>query len=149
MKIQEKDLFHGAALTQIVEHKSLKALNVASPKYGHYLVNTDREVFVKYRKSARAPFIFTFQPEEVRALYDALTTVPLPGQVILCLVCGQTTVCALSSMEFSRVLDLSNPPVQQSVRVDIPSGGSCHVSGTKGQLKRAVTHNSFPDKVFT
>ena len=36
MKIQQKDYFHGAALTQIVEHESFKALNKADSKYGHY-----------------------------------------------------------------------------------------------------------------
>jgi len=47
MKIQHKDLFHGAALTQLVEHNSFKALNKADDKYGHYLVNTDRRLLVK------------------------------------------------------------------------------------------------------
>lgn len=62
MKIQEQDRFHGAALTQIVEHKSFKALNRASAKYGHYLVNADRHVFTKYSKATRSPWSFTFQP---------------------------------------------------------------------------------------
>lgn len=42
MKTQEKDLYHGAALTQIVEHTSFRALNLAPVKgYGHHLVNSD------------------------------------------------------------------------------------------------------------
>lgn len=48
MKIQDQDLYHGAALTQIVEHASFKALNRGSEKYGHYLVNKDQHVFIKY-----------------------------------------------------------------------------------------------------
>jgi len=146
MKIQEKDLFHGAALTQIVEHKSFKALNLASAKYGHYLVNTDREVFAKYRRVARPPFIFTFQPAEVQTISAAVRQGP--RKAFLCLVCGRTTVCALSAKEIEAVIDLDNNSAQQSVRVEIPTGGSCHVSGTKGQLSRTVPHNSFPDKVF-
>ncbi len=51
MKTKEMDLYHGPALTQIVHHDSFKAINKATTKYGHYLVNTDRHVFVKYRKN--------------------------------------------------------------------------------------------------
>jgi hypothetical protein len=32
MKIQQKDLFHGAVLTQLVEHNSFKALNKVDAK---------------------------------------------------------------------------------------------------------------------
>ena len=35
MKIQKKDLFHGSALTQIVEDPLFTALNKADEKYGH------------------------------------------------------------------------------------------------------------------
>ena len=58
-KIQKQDLYHGAALTQIVEHPTFKALNRASKNYGHYLVNADREVFVKYSASSSSPWGFT------------------------------------------------------------------------------------------
>lgn len=144
MKIQEQDRFHGAALTQIVEHKSFKALNRASPKYGHYLVNTDKQVFVKYRKLARSPYIFTVQPDELHALSEAQNA---PGEVLLCLVCGTETVCALNEDELDAVIDVFSS-ASQWVRVEIPKGGSCHVSGSCGKLRRAVTHSSFPDKVF-
>ena len=46
MKIQKMDMFHGAALTQIVEHPSFKALNKADEKYGHYQINHDRRISI-------------------------------------------------------------------------------------------------------
>jgi hypothetical protein len=145
MKIQEQDLYHGAALTQIVEHRSFKALNRASTKYGHYLVNTDRQVFVKYRKAKNSPWNFTLQPAEVQALASAIAA---PHKVFLCLVCGNTTVCALTVAEIQTVVDVKSKS-QQWVRVEVPKGGSCHVSGTNGRVKKTVPHKSFPDKVFT
>lgn len=144
MKIQEQDLFHGAALTQIVEHKSFKALNRASVKYGHYLVNADRHVFAKYSKATRSPWSFTFQPNDLKAIQAEINN---GNTVFLCLVCGTATVCALAEAEFTSLIDLASPAAQR-VRVEVPAGGSCHVSGSLGSLKRTVPHNSFPDKVF-
>jgi len=144
MKIQEQDVYHGPALMQIVEHPSFKALNRASKRYGHYLVNTDRQVFTKYRKVKSSPWQFVFAPEELSTLSRALSG---PDHVYVCLVCGHLTVCALSGDELQQLVDLAARS-PQSIRVDVPSGGSCHVSGSKGRLKRTVPHNSFPNKIF-
>jgi hypothetical protein len=144
MKIQEQDIYHGPALMQIVEHRSFKALNRASTNYGHYLVNTDRQVFVKYRKTKRSPWQFIFAPDELSALSKAMSGA---GSVFMCLVCGHFTICALNAKEIFQLVDLTEAS-QQSIRVEVPSGGSCHVSGSKGKLKKTVPHNSFPEKIF-
>jgi hypothetical protein len=144
MQIQEKDIFHGAALTQVVEHKSFKALNRATTKYGHYLINTDRALFVKYRKPNKSPWQHTFSEDDVAAI---ATEIEKNNAVFLCLVCGTTTVCALNSNEIQTVLDL-DADGQQWIRVEIPKGGSCHVSGSNGKLKRTIPHRSVPDKLF-
>ena len=144
MKIQEQDRFHGVALTQIVEHQSFKALNRATTKYGHYLINTDRHVFAKYSKATRSPWRFTFQPSDLKAIQAEMSAGHL---IFMCLVCGTTTVCALTEDEFKKLIDLASPSTQWA-RVEVPSGGSCRVSGSLGDLKRTVPHNSFPEKVF-
>ncbi|MEW6369058.1 MAG: hypothetical protein AB1714_30895 [Acidobacteriota bacterium] len=144
MKIQEQDVYHGPALMQIVEHPSFKALNRASKRYGHYLVNTDRQVFTKYRKTKRSPWQFVFAPDELSALAKAKSA---GNRVFVCLVCGHTTICALNVDEFDQVIDVTAGS-QQSIRVELPQGGSCRVSGSKGRLQRTVPHNSFPEKVF-
>lgn len=145
MKIQEQDLYHGAALTQIAEHQSFKALNRGSTKYGHYLVNTDKHIFIKYRTSTGSPWQHTVSPDEMKALEAACSK---HNQVWLCLVCGNVTICALNKTEIAVVLDLSLR-AQQWVKVEVPKGGSCHVSGCNGSLTKVVPHNSFPNKVFT
>lgn len=67
--------------------------------------------------------------------------------VFLCLVCGIVTVCALTEAEFTALIDLAATNAQW-VRIEVPAGGSCHVSGSLGSLRRTVPHNSFPEKVF-
>ena len=145
MKIQEQDRFHGPALMQIVEHKSFKALNRASKGYGHYQINTDRQAFVKYRTSKKPPWTFTFAPDELQAIRSSLKS---GDKVYVCLVCGSVTICCLSEEELKGVIDASSAAAQW-IRVEVPKGGSCHVSGSRGDLPHVVAHNSFPDKVFT
>lgn len=144
MKIQEQDFYHGAALTQITEHESFKALNRASTKYGHYLINTDRHVFIKYRTIQKSPWAHTISPDEMKSLISACKK---NKYVFLCLVCGDATICALGKSEIEILLDLTST-TQQWIRVEVPKGGSCHVTGSHGALDKVVPHNSFPNKAF-
>lgn len=143
MKIQEKDLFHGAAITQIVEHPSFKALNRVGDKYGYYSINHDTRIFIKYRSNPRSPWAFTFQPGELEVIKASLDKTV----VFLCLVCGQYTVCALDGDEIKSAVDV-DADGSQWVRVESRERGSMRVRGTKGEINHAIAHNSFPDKVF-
>ena len=144
MKVQEQDVYHGIALTQIGQHESFKALNSGSEKHGHYLINNDRHLLVKYRTNDGETWQFTFKPDEISAIKKMLKQSDL---VYLCLVCGQTTVCALTFEEIKLLL-LVDSKDQQSITVDAPAGASLRVRGTNGELKNKVPHNSFPRKVF-
>jgi hypothetical protein len=144
MKIQDQDLYHGAALTQIVEHASFKALNRGSEKYGHYLVNKDQHVFIKYRTAGGTSWTFTMQGDELKAIRDQING---KSRVFLCLVCGDVTVCALDQDQIASVIDLKSS-TSQWIKVTVPAGKSCRVSGSQGSLQRVIPHNSFPEKIF-
>ena len=143
MKIQDKDLYHGAALTQIVEDPTFKALNKTDPKYGQYTVNSNRHLFIKYRTNRRSPWRFTFQSEEAAAIRSAIKR----GKTFICLVCGSSTICCLNQDELTQLIDLEAQSTQ-SIRVTVPPGGSLHVTGTTGDLQRTIPHNAFPSKVL-
>ncbi len=145
MKIQDKDIFHGAGLTQIVEHSSFKALNKADLKYGHYLVNTDRRFMLKYGKSKKGPWQFTFGSDDLKTLKNDMA---LPGKVFLCLACGDKTVGCLNGGEFSQLIDIGSS-AQQFITLEFPKGGSLRARGSQGQLKGTIPHNMFPEKIFT
>ncbi len=144
MKIQEQDIYHGPALMQIVEHPSFKALNKADTKYGHYSVNVDRRLFVKYSSSAQTPWQFTFQRNDLRAIRGDIAA---GKDTFVCLVCGNVTICCLNERELQQLVGLASRAAQW-IRVEVPPGGSQHVSGTKGKLKLTIPHNSFPEKVL-
>jgi hypothetical protein len=145
MKIQDQDVYHGAALTQVVQHDSFKALNRASEKYGHYLVNKDHHMFVKYRTNRKSPWSFTLQADELAAIQAEIKGKKF---VFLCLVCGYSTICALTQEELVNTVDVESSS-SQWVRVTVPKGGSCRVTGSVGTLSKVIPHNSFPDKIFT
>ncbi len=145
MKIQEEDLYHGVALTQFVEHASYTARNKASSKHGHYLVNADRRMFVKYRTSEGTDYSFTFSKAEMAALAEDLQ---LPSaKVYLALVCGGASIWPLDRSEIETIIDPFGAK-QQWIRVSWPEGGSMRVVGSIGELDRVVTDNSFPSLLF-
>jgi hypothetical protein len=143
MKIQQKDLYHGAALTQIAEHPSFKALNKADAKYGHYLVNDNRRLLVKPTTEEEPTWQFTFQTNDL----DTLRADVAGGfETFVVLICGTKTICLLSAEDLPSLIDL-DAVKSQSIYVEIPKA-SMRVRGTAGQLKHAVTHNAFPDGIF-
>jgi hypothetical protein len=146
MKIQKKELFHGAALTRLVEHHSFKALNKADGKYGHYLVNTDKRLLVKHSEKASQPWPFTFTADDLSTLESDIAS-GFKTHVVL--VCGQTAICLLKKPQIRAILDLDDGSVQW-VRVKLPGpGASMRVSSRKGELKKTVPNSAFPARVFT
>jgi hypothetical protein len=144
VKVQDQDVFHGIALTQLVEHPSFKALNKTSKRYGHYLLNRDRRLFVKYRTNDGSAWQFGFSRAELDAIRKDRRQ---PGSTFVVLVCGGSTVCALSESDLD-VLLVSRGFGSQSIRIEAPAGRSMIVSGPGGQLPYKVPHNSYPSKLF-
>jgi hypothetical protein len=144
VKVQDLGVFHGIASTQLVEHPSFKALNKASKRYGHYLLNQDRRLFVKYRTNDGLAWQFGFSTSEIRAIKEDRR---LESHTFVILVCGYSTVCALSAGDLDALLDLGGPGVQ-SIRVEAPPGRSMIVSGSHGRLPRTLPHKSYPAKLF-
>ncbi|MGO9201683.1 MAG: hypothetical protein ACLQM8_14250 [Limisphaerales bacterium] len=75
MKINKDHLYHGAALTQVAEHPTFKAINELSLQGERsrcaFLVNTDIGLYLKYARIAREPFdefIFTFSADNLSEL---------------------------------------------------------------------------------
>ncbi len=143
MRVQSQDVFHGIALTQLVEHPSFIALNKASGRHRHYLLNQDRRLFVKYTKIDKSPWQFVFNRGELRAINEDLGQ---KGHTFVVLVCGHWTVCALDAEDIGLLLDLNR--LSQWVRVEAPRRRSMSVIGSQNSLPAKVPHNSYPRKLF-
>lgn len=144
MKIQTQDFYHGAALTQIVEHPSFKALNKGSSNYGHYRINADCHLFVRYATGDGPTWSYTFTHEQLKAVNNIAAA---KVSIFVALVCGKETVCLLNKTQLQNVIDLGAKDAQW-VKVDAPPNKSCRVSGSAGQLKGTIPHNVFPKALF-
>lgn len=141
--IDYKDFMHGAALVAIADSDRFTALNRASVKYGHYVVNHDRHLFIKY-SSGRGPreYPFTFSDEDKKRIVAQ----PAP-LVFAVLVCGDEVVTGISRDELSLIVPLTLP-TSSAVRVAAHQGRQLRVSGPLGQLP-PISRSSFPARVLT
>ncbi|MFD8432389.1 MULTISPECIES: hypothetical protein [Streptomyces] len=140
--IDHKDFMHGAALVAIADSEMFTALNRASVKYGHYVVNHDRHLFIKYN-DGRGPgdYFFTFSGEDKARIRSEAA--PL---VFAVLVCGNEVVTGIARDELSRLLPLTNSAAS-TVKVSAPQGRQLRISGPRGQLP-LIARRSFPERVL-
>lgn len=145
MKIQQKDYYHGAALTQIVEHESFKALNKADAKYGHYKINHDIRLMVKIATSDNDTWQFTANSNDLTIIREGINA---DDKFFMCLVCGLNTVCLLDSDQVQQLIDVTSDD-QQWLKVTAKDGGSLWAKSRIAELSRAIPHNAFPEKLFS
>jgi hypothetical protein len=130
---------------QIVEHPSFKALNKADKKYGHYLVNADTRLWVKYRTNSEGPWQFTVGSAEIGALS---VDFKLKGSTYLVLICGDYSICCLAEEQIMALIDTTTD-LQQWIRVEAPANKNMRVTGSRNNDEPIlIAHNSFPGCVF-
>lgn len=144
MKVVDRELYLGAALAQIVESFDFSSMRKASAVFGHYEFNETRRLLIRYTKSQRGPWYFTFRPRDLQLIQDELAS-DLPFFVGL--VCSNTTTCLLTAEQVLQVLDL-RACQSQSIRVHTRPRASLSVSGSGGSLGDKVMHHSFPAGLF-
>lgn len=144
MPIDKYEFIHGAALVQVVNHPSFTALNRASERYGHYLINDDRHLFVKYSTSHRSPWQFTFRADDIDAIQAEVGSSP----TFVALVCGRDGVAVIVGEAILGLFAEAQRADQQAIVVTRPSGGSYRVAGPRGQLAQTIPMNAFPDRIL-
>lgn len=145
MAIAEHFFMHGAALATIAGAEEFTALNRASSgKYGHYVVNHDREIFIKYcRREGPGAYPFTISADDKEWIARRSSA---KTQVYLVLVCGHEAIVALSARELERLVDLSDTR-GETVKVGVEPGKWLRVHGPGGELD-AIPRNDFPQRVL-
>ncbi|MFD0211417.1 hypothetical protein ACFVH9_20455 [Streptomyces hirsutus] len=141
--IDHKDFMHGAALVAIADSDMFTALNRASVKYGHYVVNHDRHLFIKYN-DGKGPgdYFFTFSGEDKKRISSEPAL-----QVFAVLVCGNEVVTGIARDELSQLIPLATAAAS-TVKVSAQQGRQLKVSGPNGQLP-LIPRRSFPARVLS
>ena len=152
MKIDDKHLYHGIALAQIVEHPSFTALNRESdvPKSGHYLINHNIHLFIKYSTN-EGEWLFTFKPHDVKNYRGYLDNENEDKKLFLCLVCYKKVVGSLDKIAIKKYLDLDSHE-QQWIKVMEKEGKSrttLQITSSYHQKKERFSHQNFPEVLFS
>jgi hypothetical protein len=142
MAIDHKDFMHGAALVAIADSDRFTALNKASVKYGHYVVNHDRQLFIKY-SDGQGPgdYSFTFTKGDKERLREQRG-----GKVFAVLVCGEEVITGLHIDEVGELIDV-DLNVSQTIKAHVPRGKSLRFYGPSGSLG-PLPRNSFPGRIL-
>ena len=144
MGIDYKDFMHGAALVAVAEDSRFTALNKGSTHYGHYLVNHDRHLFVKYNEgSGPGDYCFTFSADEVRRILGTRQ----PQGTFVVLVCGDEAITGISLAELRSLIDVRSP-AQQQVRVSAKPRKQLRLYGPGHSKLGPIPRNAFPDRVL-
>lgn len=145
MKIQQQDMYHGAALMQVIEDPRFKALNKAvDGKYGHYVLNNDTRLFVKYSTGSGPEYRFSLSPDDI----DAMKKDGASGhRVFGVFVCGDATICAVESDDMWNVVE-ENPTTNQQVWIAAEPGKSMRFGRGRYELTRTIPHNGYPAVVL-
>ena len=164
MKINQDHLYHGAALTQIAEHPTFKAINEVSLNGVRsrcaFLVNTDIGLYLKYATKPKGPFkefIFTFHTDHLDELQKLRAR---PSKLFICLICVSAShICCIT---YESLLELIAERKQKkgadeetyTILVTMPAGKSFRIymnePGRKKVMieERIVPRDDFPDVLF-
>jgi hypothetical protein len=164
MRINDDHLYHGAALTQIAEFPTFKAINAFSANgeksRSAFIVNHDTGIYLKYATSPTKrwkEYVFTFTETHLAEL-EALKS--HHARVFIVLVCRKAKeICVLTLDEFEKHRALrekakgAKEPHYQ-ILVTVPKGKSFRVyMNAPGQKKtmlkdQKVPRSDFPKLIF-
>lgn len=139
MKIQNKDIYYGIALTQIVEYPTFTSINKISGKDGLFLINDYKRILIKYSTSEDDKWRFTFIKD------DLITTLFYEKYYVL--VCGLQAVCILTYDDVAEILKIDSEK-SQWVNVELSGKGRMRVWGAFGELSHKVSNSDFPQNIF-
>lgn len=165
MKINDDHLFHGAALTQIAEHKQFTAINVVrisgDVSRSAFRINDDIGIYLKYAQNPKPPaddYIFTFSElnkSELAALSKKYE------KLFIAMVCvHDRQICCLAYSELQdwlekRRLALGSKEDTSTILVGLRQGGYFRVNMNEpGRRKiylgqpQLVPRKRFPDALF-
>ncbi|MDM5337364.1 hypothetical protein QUF84_09070 [Fictibacillus enclensis] len=146
MKIQEHDLFRGAALSQLIEYAEEKAISICkvNNRFGHYMVNNHKNIFIKYRSNNRSPWRFNFSNTELKRISDIILE---KKELYIVLICGSFSICVLDSFEVDSCVNIYGT-TEQWISVSAKYGSSLWVKGSKGKIDYSIRHSDYPGKLF-
>lgn len=145
--INARDPYDGIVLRSLAKYGEPFQVADLGDKAGHFCLNEDAFLLVKYASRNQSPWRFTFRPDDIKTLVNDHNEGGLFGGSYVCLVCGYNSLCALQEAEWSSLLDF-NTSGQQTVVVRRDPRSSFEVTGSSGALDRQIPASRFPSLIF-
>jgi hypothetical protein len=145
--INTRDPYDGIVLRSLAKYGEPFQIADLGDKAGHFCLNEDAFLLVKYAARNQSPWPFTFRPDDIDTLINDHNEGGLFGGSYVCLVCGYNSLCALQEDEWSSLLDFKATR-QQTVTVRRDPRSSFEVTGSSGELDRKIPASRFPSLVF-
>ena len=165
MKINKDHMYHGAALTQVAEHHSFKAINAVRSDEGvvsrsAFLINTDVGLFLKYATKSKGrfkEFVFTFHTEHLEELENLKKKTK---KVYISLVCvAASQICCLPYEIFLKLIAARKrskgiDEESYTILVTVPAGKSFRAYVSPAGKKKValgteiISRDDFPDMLF-
>lgn len=164
MKINDDHMYHGAALTQIAEHPTFKAVNAfwlnGKKSTCAFRVNDTTGVYIKYAAAphgSAGEYIFTFSSASLAELTTLREHCTHVFVVMVCIKAKE--ICVISYGQLQQLIDLRQkvlgaPEEQCQILVTAPPNKQFRVyvnrPGRKGVLmgQQLVSRKAFPEMLF-
>lgn len=151
VKIDRQDLYHGAALLQIINDRRGAIVSRIPPEpYYRVSVGTarrgqeNRYLYLKYVSRNAEPFRFSFSNHERQFLETQFTR---PDPVFIGLVCSSSYVCVLDEQQYSK---LAVEPDRLILLIKTPERGKIRVQRWGTRMRPLlVSHSAFPNDVLS
>ncbi|ADG07583.1 hypothetical protein Btus_2952 [Kyrpidia tusciae DSM 2912] len=146
MPFREYDLYHGAALNQIVKDERFASVNkYPEASQSEYIINHDIGLYLKYRSNDSSPWQFTFNHEQHQQLRRLVQRC---SKTYLGFICGTDGCCCVPYQTFVTLIPEGTLAEGTSLNIEVSRdpGGSYRVH--RGYKKFSVPVNAFPRILF-
>jgi len=174
MTIDDHDLYYGAALKQIADHKLFKSINAEWEADGKsrcaYRINTDIGVYIRAAtKPVNGEYVFNFKKSNLEELKKLEQVCKKLFVVLVCYnakaigrgsrVAQYRQICVLRPTQIESLIQARGSDVaalnQLNILIRVPSSRSMRaavtIPGKKGgrmELIRKIPRNAFPQAIF-
>ena len=139
--IPDYQRYHGAALTLLIDNwdSPIRVRRAFSDRNGYYVFEEKLPLVIKFSRSRKGPWIFTYQREH-QLRYDKL--VCMFRNCVTAYVCGTDGVVAVEDSQLRQFLD-GVVEEQESISIRRKLRHQYSIRGRNGTLDKKVSRDSY------
>jgi len=143
--LRDYDKYYGCAFSRLIDRieVGIAVRRLPERSQGFYLIEGTLPIVLKYSKSRRGPWTFSFGSEQLR---DYCAVHEEYRLCVVAFVCGGDGIAALDDDQFSAVLDVHSK-AQEAVSIRRRLKEMYSVGGSQGVLPEKISRDSLFESV--